>query len=389
MVKMTHAYMLCPTCHNDMPCHNDTEHKFETQGVLVPLLLDADDLVLISRSLNGLQAQLNILQQFCASSGLEVNLDKTECVMFGYHPRASTLNCTYQGGTLKTSDTFKYLGLRLHGRHGKVGVAADDLIKASTAAYYALADRCNKLNILNPAFREQLFDTLVSPVITYATEFWIPYASTTTFDKLDALHRKWLKSSLHVAKSTCNDIILAEFGRMPLGLTALKLAVRYYVRLQNLDEGRLVKLALRECYDLERTGTAIWLGRLESWTHSVGYAGQYGGNLDPEQVMSCACSQYVSQWTSRALAAHGRKLGLYSEIKTNFDQEQYLTDRRICEPLRVILARFRTGSHCLRSRTAIFDGKFPNATCKCHYDNGVVLMPLSQRLRVSQRAHKC
>ncbi|MCO5589452.1 hypothetical protein L7F22_043419 [Adiantum nelumboides] len=51
-------------------------------GVMIPLLLYADDVVLISDSPEGLQRQLDALQRFCADRDLTVNLGKTKVMVF-------------------------------------------------------------------------------------------------------------------------------------------------------------------------------------------------------------------------------------------------------------------------------------------------------------------
>ena len=66
------------------------KHLRETAGndapylidYLVPLLLYADDLILISTSAAGLQRQLDALQGFCEQRQLTVNLTKAKVVVF-------------------------------------------------------------------------------------------------------------------------------------------------------------------------------------------------------------------------------------------------------------------------------------------------------------------
>jgi len=49
-------------------------------GVMVPLLLYADDLILMSESASGLQKQLDAIASFCEQRQLTVNLSKTKVV---------------------------------------------------------------------------------------------------------------------------------------------------------------------------------------------------------------------------------------------------------------------------------------------------------------------
>ena len=51
-------------------------------GVMVPLLLYADDLILMSDSASGLQKQLDALASFCEQRQLTVNLSKTKVAVF-------------------------------------------------------------------------------------------------------------------------------------------------------------------------------------------------------------------------------------------------------------------------------------------------------------------
>ena len=51
------------------------------RGVLMPLLLYADDLILMSTSAAGLQKQLDALASFCDQRQLTVNLSKTKVVV--------------------------------------------------------------------------------------------------------------------------------------------------------------------------------------------------------------------------------------------------------------------------------------------------------------------
>ena len=53
----------------------------------IPLLLYADDIVLISDSPEGMQRHLNALHSFAEDSGLSVNLGKTKVMVFNTTPQ--------------------------------------------------------------------------------------------------------------------------------------------------------------------------------------------------------------------------------------------------------------------------------------------------------------
>ena len=52
-------------------------------GMAVPLLLFADDIVLVARTREHVQRLLHSLSGFCAATGFEVNLDKTVWLLGG------------------------------------------------------------------------------------------------------------------------------------------------------------------------------------------------------------------------------------------------------------------------------------------------------------------
>lgn len=74
-------------------------------------LMYADDLLLVSSSSNGLQLALNKLNSYCKLWKLEMNVNKTNVVIFRQRKRTETVNFYLGGQQLKTVDQVKYLGL--------------------------------------------------------------------------------------------------------------------------------------------------------------------------------------------------------------------------------------------------------------------------------------
>jgi hypothetical protein len=83
----------------------------------VRLLLYADDLVLMSHTPAGLQKQLDVLQAFCYERQLTMNVKKTKVVVF--EARKSVCQAfQYEGKAIEQLNSFKYLGVELHGTKG-------------------------------------------------------------------------------------------------------------------------------------------------------------------------------------------------------------------------------------------------------------------------------
>ena len=71
-------------------------------------LLWADDLILLSDSVSGLQKQLNGLFRFCSDNMMIVNEMKTKVMVYG--PDNRNVVFKFNGKTLDIVDQYKYLG---------------------------------------------------------------------------------------------------------------------------------------------------------------------------------------------------------------------------------------------------------------------------------------
>ena len=146
-------------------------------GRYLHCLLYADDTALLAPTSTSLQTLLNLLSEFCNANGLQVNLSKTEMVVFApnkWRPRPlSEPHPTYNGEPVPLSDAFKYLGITLH-RRDSVSPAPRLLKKVAVRAAHAVNARCATLNITNFALRLHLFKALVLSIINYGAEVWSP-----------------------------------------------------------------------------------------------------------------------------------------------------------------------------------------------------------------------
>ena len=82
-------------CTNIMENEKDTDSP-NIKDIKVPCLFWADDLILISKSKEGLQEHLNILAGYCEKWKLRVNIDKTKIIIFN------------KGGRLLKKEVFSY-----------------------------------------------------------------------------------------------------------------------------------------------------------------------------------------------------------------------------------------------------------------------------------------
>ena len=79
--------------------------------IVLIILLFADDMAVIGRSVEELQESLNLLHTYCNTWGLEVNTEKTKIVVFRNRGQIRIDEFwTYNGEILDIVDDFNYLG---------------------------------------------------------------------------------------------------------------------------------------------------------------------------------------------------------------------------------------------------------------------------------------
>ena len=89
-------------------------------GVMLPLLLYADDLILMSQSAAGLQKQLDALASFSTARQLAINLSKTKVVVFE-HRQSEVPDFVLNGAVVERGAELQVLGL-CFARHQSNGV---------------------------------------------------------------------------------------------------------------------------------------------------------------------------------------------------------------------------------------------------------------------------
>ena len=130
-------------------------------GMLVLLLLFADDLVLISRQHDVLQRLLQILRWFCEANGLTVNLGKSAWVAGGMVPwEADWGHLYYKGAVLPRVPKYKYLGLEWDGSPS-MGAMISACLTAAQATWAKLLGLISGLGWQDRATRLLLFDMYV------------------------------------------------------------------------------------------------------------------------------------------------------------------------------------------------------------------------------------
>jgi hypothetical protein len=139
-------------------------------------VLYADDTTLMTWHPGELQNLCDALAEFCRHVGMEVNVSKTEMVVF-HSPRMGRQNVvhdfvlTYKGEAVVQKSCFKYLGVPLHATRW-TGMAAIYLGDRAGKAMWALLRKFKTLQIYSLKVKVQMFVTLVASVGNYGCQVW-------------------------------------------------------------------------------------------------------------------------------------------------------------------------------------------------------------------------
>ena len=203
----------------------------------VSILLYADDIVLLSQSREGLQNCLNTMYDYCSLWKLHVNADKSKVIVFNSNGKTFLNQFKYDKLYLETVSHYSYLGIVMK-CNGNFNLAINTLMEKARKAYFKIK---KLVGLNNPCkLLEKLFDTLISPILTYCSEIWGVFSNLKDSEPFEKLHLKFMKEILGVHCKASNDACRAELGRLPLKSRILFSCVKFLEHILHLD-GSLVK----------------------------------------------------------------------------------------------------------------------------------------------------
>ena len=107
-------------------------------GSSISCMMYADDLILLSKSEEGLQSMLDKLQKFCESWELSINLKKTKCLTFQKKNKVRHTSTFYiQNTALENVAEYTYLGISIN-CNGSFRTALVDLRNKANRAFFPL-----------------------------------------------------------------------------------------------------------------------------------------------------------------------------------------------------------------------------------------------------------
>ena len=171
-------------------------------------ILYADDTVIFAENRNELQAAMNAMYHYCQLWKLDINERKTKVVVYGSKAGHPEPDMNIGDHLISFESEYTYLGICFP-CNGNFGKSICALKNQASRAMFALLNKARKLG-LDIDVQMQLFDSLVTPIVTYGCDIW-GFKSIAVLEKLQLQFCKYM---LRINSSTPTVMVLGELGRL-------------------------------------------------------------------------------------------------------------------------------------------------------------------------------
>ena len=238
-----------------------------SNSMTVADILYADDCALISSIPALMQDMLDYLSRFCDMFGMRVHPTKTQWMEFRRRKaHATDVTFSYRGNLLPRVEECTYMGLWWHATKDIWESHVPQAKIRGMRTLFGFQSRCRALHLSIPRIRSWLFRTLVAPSFSHACQLWCVGGSKQMLRKvhlypLEAIQLSFLRNMAGVGSSSHVLSLLLEFGHSPLFCSHLKLAARFWSKMQSSKESSMLHqawisdlmLAVRTTPHCERT----------------------------------------------------------------------------------------------------------------------------------------
>ena len=332
-------------------------------------LLWADDLLLVSKSAIGLQNCIDKMHNFYSELGLQINIRKTKVIIF--NKRGITFekkfNFYLNRTKLEITNQYQYLGIKLR-PSGSLKLSTEELHDKASSAWFGVSNTIfrNKRMHYDQVFG--IFDSLITPVATYASSFWLPFViKKNGFNsvhnlmdsfgvlKAENLNQKCSRTFLSVHSKASRLAVLGELGRYPLFVNTLSQCLDYKLSLFKRKSTSLLDHTLQEMSQMSNSNQDCWLTRVEKIEKLLKIPRDLSRTkTSGRKLATIIKSKFDRYWldkineskTNKNDNFNHNKLRVYSVFKSSFTIEPYIS--LVCNRnQRSSLTRLRISAHTL------------------------------------------
>ena len=296
-------------------------------------LLHADDTAILSTSRERFIEKCNHMLDYFGENSLSLNLSKSGYLII--NPKEEDHKCSLmlKNGLLDYCSEVKYLGVKISDT-GSVKEDIERFLKDKRSnVSIKFRNFCRK-NILAPLdIKLKVLNTCVSAALTYACETW----GVGQVKSVETAFRQGLKAALSVRDSVNNEIVYAETGEYPLEVRISKQQLKFWLSMK----------------DIAQENPDHYLAKLINAAEATDYV-KYYRNLENKYADIKTCNDTLQETFKHKFSTNIReaatadgdsRLGTYFTINPTLSKPEYVNKH---EFQRVVITRYRTGSHNLR-----------------------------------------
>ena len=306
-------------------------------------LLFADDIILVSDSVIGLQNQINVLESQSIRLGLTINENKTQIVIFrkgGYVARRE--KWYYGNKCLKIVNAYRYLGIDFTTKLSFNNATRPFVSKAKQICF-ELSKSLYNIDCYSLDVFSKLFDAKVLPVLTYACELW----GMDEMLEIERVHTVSFKRFLNVSTHCANLTLYADTGRLPLSINIKVRCVKYWFRILKMEDKRICKQAYEKLFLLCEQGSTNWVSKIKRLLEYNGFGIVWffnGVGNEPQflsELRQRLIDSYKQGW--HAHISESENFSTFYSFKPFIKLENFLCVSSFGRSLRNVLIRFRLG----------------------------------------------
>ena len=264
-----------------------------TSNEIILHMIWADDLYMVSSKPDHAQRQLDGLSKFCAPNQMIANEAKTKFMIFGKEKHVSL---KLNGKPLQQVQSYKCLGNIVSGTKTAMGDVFRDnygyLCDKARQSAFAMLHKVKNLSI-PPRCTFHMYQSLIQPILLYGSDVW--GMNITAQKSLDKVFHRFIKVILHVKQSTSNVMLVGEVGMFPPSMLCHRNTLLYFVRLNNLPQGSVLKSIFLESKRLSDLGHRSWYSKV--WELAQSYDLDINSYDDTKHMIkSVITGKYISDW---------------------------------------------------------------------------------------------
>ena len=137
----------------------------------VNIMLYADDIIILAQSKDELQKQMNTLNSFCQTNGLEINEKKTKVMVFNRGNNLCKADIYVENSLIENVKQVKYLGFTIGAKKCSLNKTIIDLSTKAKRVIFALNNKI-KLSLIPIKLSIKIMTSQIIPILLYGAEVW-------------------------------------------------------------------------------------------------------------------------------------------------------------------------------------------------------------------------